>query len=605
MKRKTVNSILKGVAGVGLTLGGVSALSDANLVFAAEAGAEAEQPELETPGGEQTQSNTVETLGEDVTSSGDASSVEGDIQTEDESSFEAERQKYLDSQPNATCTMNTVADAMIKAAEEANKSADAAAATDGEDQSVADAAATNGEKSEGEGGLERDDTTKTPEEGNKDQNQAGDNANLNGAGSAEANKTVDANKTADAKSKRIEELEGLIKEAQVNVDSEKAGKQKINSNYYRAADELVKLMIEYSALTEGKGFDGTIEFNNSYCSNKWVSNGIDHNNNFKQNYLEVTYTSGAMKDFVYYDYVNADKEGTILTGTTSESDASKIDHIVVYEKTPVFAVDDENGSFYFNKDGNFVGEDNSFTFVRDECRNIVAYIIDGQKIEVKVNENGERYIVDLENEDGSVVKTTVTGNNASGYTVTKTTFVTNEAGEKEQTSQSERLYKKLKGFSSGKKGKGEVYKKDLAPESGDDGNSDIPEEPVTPPVPETPQPETPQPETPQPETPQPETTETEIEDEDVPLADVPDVADEDIDTDDDLEEDLDEDVTDLEDEDVPLAVLDLDEPVDIPDADVPLSDNPETGDALTATWIGTAAASVAGLFGASRKKRKG
>lgn len=58
-------------------------------------------------------------------------------------------------------------------------------------------------------------------------------------------------------------------------------------------------------------------------------------------------------------------------------------------------------------------------------------------------------------------------------------------------------------------------------------------------------------------------------------------------------------------DDLKAAVDAAQKKVDIPDEDVPLSENPETGDAMTATWLGTAAASVAGLFGASRKKRKG
>ncbi|MGN0337513.1 MAG: hypothetical protein ACI4EE_08500 [Lachnospiraceae bacterium] len=583
MNRKTVDSILKGVAGVSLAFGGVSVLSDANLVYASEV----EQPEETT---QEESSSEVTPSGEDATK--DDSSVtdpaedSGSAQTA-ESDFEAVREAYIASQPKDTCTMSTVADAMMKAAEEAQTDAD---------DSVVTSDSTDVDASESDNVSEGEDTTQALEESNTDQGQT---------------ESSEEDQASDAKSERIKELEGLIKKAQDNVDSkvDNAQNGKIDANYYRAADELVKLMIEYSALTEGEGFDGTIEFNNGYSTNKWVSNGIDHNSNFKQNYLETTYkdTLGEILDIIYYDYVNADAEGGILTGTTNENKADLIDHIVVYEKAPVFAVDDENGSFTFDKDGNFIGTNDSFTFVRDEFRNITAYIIDGQKIEVKVDDNGKRYIVDSKNEDGSVVTTTVIGNNASGYTVTKTTFVTNADGETEQTSKSEKLYKVLKGFSSGDKGKGEVYKKDLVKEDNGGTETPQPETPSPEPsTPETPQPETPSPEPSAPEAPQSETQETEIADEDVPLSDVADVIDEDTDLDDEQDADeQDEDLTDLEDEEVPLAVLDLDEPVDIPDEDVPLSENPETGDAMTATWLGTAAASVAGLFGASRKKRKG
>ena len=543
MKRKTVNSILKGVAGVGLTLGGVSALSDANLVFANEL----ETSELGTPGEEV----VVETA---------------------KSDYEIARQEHLDKQPDATCTMNTVADAMIKAAEDAQESAD--------------------------------DATATGEEGSKRESELGGEGTLEDQGERieelekpdEPQKPEEPQKLIDLRN----ELNAIVTARKTENGGSISGTQ-----YYTYADGLVKEMIQYYADVEG--FDGSIEFSDTHrssdLSNGWVSNGIGRDGNEYQNYLETTYKDkdGNKIDIIYYDYVNANDKGDWLIDNTTKNNAELIDHIIIVEKAPVFTVDDNNDSFTFNEDGNFIGKNDSFTFVRDEFRNIVAYIIDGEKIEVKVDDNGERFIADSENEDGSVVTTTVTRNDDFGYTVTKTQTVKKADGTEEKTT-SEKKYKELKGFSSGKYGKGEVYKTDLPKEP--EKEPETPDEPVV--TEDTDYTYTPGPSEPStPASPQPETPETEIEDEDVPLADVPDVADEDIDTDDDLEEDLDEDVTDLEDEDVPLAVLDLDEPVDIPDADVPLSDNPETGDALTATWIGTAAASVAGLFGASRKKRKG
>ena len=617
MNRKTVDSILKGVAGVSLAFGGVSVLSDANLVYASEV----EQPEETT----QEESSSEVTEPEESSVVDETPSTESDQSDSgetEESAFKAEREAFIAGQPEDTCTMSTAAGAMKNAAEAIEKAAQETAQED---------TPTDEEGSEGESVSEGENTTQTLKDDDTDQNQTEDNVDQNQTeGNAE-------NQATDAESqKKIEELKAAVDAAQKKVDDNVAAAKngKIDASYYRAADELVKAMIEYYAAVEG--FDGDINFTNGYCNNKWVSNGIDHNNNFKQNYLETTYTSGDMQDIVYYDYVNADKDGNILTGTSSESDATQIDHIVVLEKTPIFAVD---------------GENDLFTFERDEFRNIIAYIVNGEKIDVIVNESGERVIAESVDEEGAVVSTTVTGNNASGYTVTRTKSVTNADGSTEQTTLS-KIYTVLKGFSGENGGKGEVYKKDLVKD--DNGGTETPQpetpspepstpeapqpetpspEPSTPETPqpetpspepstpETPQPETPSPEpstpeTPQPETPSPEpsapeapqseTQETEIADEDVPLSDVADVIDEDTDLDDEQDADeQDEDLTDLEDEEVPLAVLDLDEPVDIPDEDVPLSENPETGDAMTATWLGTAAASVAGLFGASRKKRKG
>lgn len=510
MKRKTVNSILKGVAGVGLTLGGVSALSDANLVFANEV----EQPEQETPG-------------EEVDAVDETSSNESDKSDSVEtakSGYEIARQEYLNSQPDATCTMSTVADDMKEVAEAAKEAENTTEAT-GEDN------------------------TQTTDESRE-----------------ESPKT-------DVKSReeKLADLKKAVDDAQAAVTDNKAAAKngKIDASYYREADKLVNAMIEYYAAVEG--FDGTVD-----VTKGWVSNGINHDGNFKQNYLETKYKDalGEVLDIIYYDYVNVDKAGVTITDTPRQDLVDEIDHIKVLEKTPIFAVEN-------SEDINDI-----FTFTRDEVRNVTSYEIGtgDSKTVIKVDE-----MVTVEKgEDGEVVtETTVTGNNATGYTVKITKTVKKADGTEDTAIVSNKTYKTLKGFSGENGGKGEVYKKDL------------PKEPVT----EYIEPAYTGPS--EPSAPLPEIPETEIEDEDVPLADVPDVADEDIDTDDDLEEDLDEDVTDLEDEDVPLAVLDLDEPVDIPDADVPLSDNPETGDALTATWIGTAAASVAGLFGASRKKRKG
>ena len=64
-------------------------------------------------------------------------------------------------------------------------------------------------------------------------------------------------------------------------------------------------------------------------------------------------------------------------------------------------------------------------------------------------------------------------------------------------------------------------------------------------------------------------------------------------------------LTDLPDEPVPLTVAEPEELVELPDDPVPLVDsNPETGDTMTLTWFGTAVASLTGLFGAGKHKKK-
>lgn len=543
MKKKKVNAILKGVAGVSLTLGGVSALSDANLVYAM-----ADETDTSTvPGNE---------------------SKPGNESTTETGSF-----NYLDETSNATCTMSTVAADMAEAAADAQKTAEGNTPSDSNGGSVIDSETQKQELNDLKG-------------------------NLKGA---------------------IETSQNLV-----NKYDQAAGAGKVGGNYYGAADQLVVDLVKYYAAEEGFGADGTDGTVGTVEVEEWQSHGINGNNNFEQNHLETTYKDkeGDIIDRIYYDYVNADKDGNILKD--SQSKGNVVDHIVVYEKTPIFAMADN--------------ESETFSFKRDDFRKIYAYIINDQEIEVKVDDNGDRYI-ELQDESGYIVKATVSVNDDSGYTVTQINKTEDEnGGNTDQTTSLTKTYKKLIGFEDKDGVKGKTYEKDPEKQKSSSG-------PTTP--------ETQLADTNQTELPvvlpvnntgssessassvlQPDVAPAEIIDEDVPLADVPDDIDEDIDMSD--EQDVDdpgEGLADLEDEEVPLAVL-PDEPMDIsdedvpladlpdedvpladlsdedvplaelPDADVPLSDNPETGDGLTAAWVGAAAASVAGLFGASRKKDK-
>ena len=71
-------------------------------------------------------------------------------------------------------------------------------------------------------------------------------------------------------------------------------------------------------------------------------------------------------------------------------------------------------------------------------------------------------------------------------------------------------------------------------------------------------------------------------------------------------------LVELPEEPVPLTVAEPEKPVELPDDLVELPDdpvplvdsNPETGDTMTLTWMGTAVASLTGLFGAGKHKKK-
>lgn len=689
MKKKTVNNIFKGIVGVGLTLGGVSVLSDANIVYAEELDQQL-QEQLEQP--------TVEELEQQ------ASASVTEMQSVSEASSESGAESVAAVTEQSTSDSTEASESTSEAGLNSVAGSESAAAS----QEIVDSTSevTSDSISATESQLTESLSTATSE-----YESSSTVASEAVEEYEDALKIFKENKYDDP---YLEKLLKDISAAQKTVSEAEAGKSTVDGNYYRAADQLANLLIQYKFYQEG--FVGDIE-----CS-KWVSN--TSSSGYVQNYVKVTYNTkekdesgNYIKDEAYFDYVTADRADEWLFGQKGkENNTQYIDHILIVKKTPIYESDD--GSRFMNAE-TVEGTSVYYEGTKDTIEK------DEQRIAVS---QGEQEIT----EDGvtKIVKTEVTGNNREGFTVKKTVSVKDSGEELTVTT---KTYKKLnkflnkgdnyfseKDFNEGKDdyqqkrtslteaekkknsaseaavkisnsivskstenanslvsakneainsyasatsesqrvyesasdsaaivSKQSVANSTLASESSslaastsesnstsaydsyNEANAALnslyakidqlknPAQPgtsypasVTAPVAPT--------------------TTTEITDEEVPFADAE--IEEERETEKEAEKDTskstdatktneavttleDEDVplsdgiddaagTEIADEDVPLAVIDLDESTELLDEDVPLSDNPETGDAMTMTWLGTAAAAVTGLFGASKGKKK-
>lgn len=687
MKKKKVNSILKGMAGIGVTLGGISVLTDADLVYAAELDEELSEQE-ETPALEQQASQSAAEA--ESVSNANSVSLDGsnsDVQTT--SGSNADSAATSDSAVQSTSGSNS----------------DLAVASDSLVQSTS--TADSGTASESYAAVESTSESNVSAvesmSGSMSDSAASETSEYKSL--SEVAYQIDslyhsASTAFEEKHYNDPYLEKLLSD--IAAAQEKAEATTNAGSYYRAADKLANLLIQYKFYQEG--YVGDIEYS------QWVS---DRN---VQNYVRVTYIAkDGSTNYAYFDYVTEDADGNVLFGTKDESNRAKFDHIQLLEKAPIFENQASEGE---TKD--------EFSFETDTEGNILRYQLNGKDI----SEGTVEFVDELSGKVTSKKTTTVTGNNYTGYTVTETTQELDENGDVTNTVEQVKKYDILKKFT----GKGKKYfseadfnngnddyhqkrseltdaeekKKEAdsavgslssraslnnesnasllseiqgsamdsldsainesasaakaasesastakstsesnstsaansasAARSTSEGNStsaadsastakatsegnstsasdsastvrslsestsrvlrgsEGDDQPsgdggynrpasVTAPIAS-------------------DTTVTEIADEDVPLADMADdvnvtadnekvapVADE-------------ADSTEIMDEDVPLAVINEDDLTELPDEDIPLSANPETGDAMTVTWLGTAAAAVVGLFGAGRGKKK-
>lgn len=689
MKKKTVNSIFKGIAGVGLTLGGVSALSDANIVYAEE---------LDEQLQEQQEQPTVEELEQQ------ASASVTEMQSVSESSSESGVESVAVVTEQSTSDSTEASESTYEA--DSNSAADSESAAASQEIVENTSAITSVSISDTESQLSESMSTATSEYGS-----SSTVASEAVSEYEDALKTFKENKYDDP---YLEQLLKDISAAQEKVSEAKAGKSTVDKTYYTAADQLANLLIQYKFYQEG--FVGNIE-----CSN-WVSN--TSSSGYVQNYVKVTYNTketdesgNYIKDEAYFDYVTADEDETWLFGTREASNANKIDHIMVVQKDPVFTNEVSEGE-----------QADSFTNGHDKDGN-VQYKVNDQVISDGVEE------IKDEGTDKIIKKitTSITGSNTKGFTVTKKTETLKEDGTVASTDMISKTYNKRKQFvdkgwnyfseKEFNEGKDDYQqkrtelteaekKKDSATEaavmisnsisskstenagslkvvedeaaashssatsesqrvyeSASDSaaivskqsaaNSTLASESSSLAASTSESNSTSafnsyseanaalnslyakidqlknpaQPGTSYPASvtaPVAPTTTTEIADEEVPLADAE--IEEEKEKEKEAEKDTsksadaaktdeavttleDEDVplsdgiddaagTEIADEDVPLAVIDMNESTELLDEDVPLSDNPETGDAMTMTWLGTAAAAVTGLFGASKGKKK-
>lgn len=660
MKKKKVNSILKGMAGVGVALGGVSVLTDADLVYAAELEEElSEQEEIPTLEQQASQSAA------EAESVSDANSISADDSN-------SEVQSTSGSNADSTATSDLAVQSVSTAdSETASESFSAVESTSESTASTIESMS---------GSISESAASETSEYKSLSEVAYQIDSLYHSASTAFEEKNYD--------DPYLEQLLSDIAAAQ-----EKAEATTNAGSYYRAADKLANLLIQYKFYQEG--YVGDIEYS------QWVSDTAS--TGYVQNYVRVMYKAEDAEDgstnynYAYFDYVTEDADGNVLFGTKDESNRAKFDHIQLLEKAPIFENQASEGE---TKD--------EFSFETDTEGNILRYQLNGKDI----TEGTVEIIDEVSGKVTSKKTTSVTGNNYRGYTVTETTQELDEDGNVINTVEQAKRYDNLKKFT----GKGKVYFSEADFNNGNDdyhqkrseltdaetkksnadsaveslskraasnsesnasllseiqgsaqdsldsaksesvqasgssygsasaarstsegnstsaadsastakatseGNStsasdsastvrslsestsrvlrgsEGEDQPsgdggynrpasVTAPV---------------------ASDTTEIADEDVPLTDGADLFD-DTDADDvdaPVADDSDDaELTDIADEDVPLAVINEDDLTELPDEDIPLSDNPETGDAMTVTWLGTAAAAVAGLFGA-RKGRK-
>ena len=673
MKKKKVNSILKGMAGVGVALGGVSVLTDADLVYAAE---------LEEELSEQEEIPTLEQQASQSAAEADSVSDANSISADDSNS---EVQSTSGSNADSTATSDLAVQSVSNAdSETASESFSAVESTSESTASTIESMS---------GSISESAASETSEYKSLSEVAYQIDSLYHSASTAFKEKHYD--------DPYLEKLLSDIAAAQ-----EKAEATTNSGSYYRAADKLANLLIQYKFYQEGYVDD--IEYSN------WVSDTAS--SKYVQNYVRVTYKAeDGSTNYAYFDYVTEDADGNVLFGTKDESNRAKFDHIQLLEKTPIFENQASEGE---TKD--------EFSFKTDTEGNILGYQLNGEEI----SEGTVEFVDEVSGKVTSKKTTSVTGNNYRGYTVTETTQELDEDGNVINTVEQAKRYDNLKKFT----GKGKVYFSEADFNNGNDdyhqkrseltdaetkksnvdstveslskrassnsesnasllseiqgsasdsldsavsesiqisasasdsastakatsesnstsadtsasaarstseGNStsaadsastakatseenstsasdsastvrslsestsrvlrgsEGEDQPsgdggynrpasVTAPV---------------------ASDTTEIADEDVPLTDGADLFD-DTDADDvdaPVADDSDDaELTDIADEDVPLAVINEDDLTELPDEDIPLSDNPETGDAMTVTWLGTAAAAVAGLFGA-RKGRK-
>ena len=329
MSRKKVESLLKGVAITGATVGGASVLGDANLAYAAELGEEQAAAsaqgvitiEVTQQQQQQVIESTVQTVQEETAQESveEQAKEETEKQTEEiDSTITAESESASDSEAIQTSELSSESEmASTSLSEEdstiSSTSTSALESLTSENESLASTSVSDSEK------------------------LASESTSLSTAMS-EAEEVYESASTSFSEAglqddylenliREIEKAQAELKAAQADAiaHGERLNHTPASNNYYGYGDKLANLLIQYSFYQEG--YVGEILYSD------WDSS------NYNTNSVKVTYIDAAgQTKYAYFDYVTVDQAGDALvpgltTGWGENDNANIVSGIMVVKKT--------------------------------------------------------------------------------------------------------------------------------------------------------------------------------------------------------------------------------------------------------------------------------
>ena len=324
MNKKKVDSILKGVAATGVALGGATVVQNADVVYAAEMQNVGQQEKTQVLGSE---SESASTKASESASTSVATSVSQRTSLSEEAlkSMSAVNSEIISQMGSAKESLSTENSEISRQSLSASLSA-ADSASKSESMSISLSTSTS-EKME------------------------------------EVNSAYDSTSAAfkDYENSYLENLIKQIKEAQKVVADNKKDAELNHRNdlsksgYYRAADQLANLLIQYKFYQEDNVKE--IKFSD------WNSNSKE------KNYVVVKYIDKNGKEqYAYFDYITVNKSDIRV----EKNKANQVDHIYVLQKTPKLEFESKD---WF---GNYNNWD-KLTYKFDENNNKIFYH-NGKKI---------------------------------------------------------------------------------------------------------------------------------------------------------------------------------------------------------------------------------
>lgn len=318
MNKKKVDSILKGVAATGVALGGATVVQNADVVYAAEMQNVGQQEKTQVLGSE---SESASTKASESASTSVATSVSQRTSLSEEAlkSMSAVNSEIVSQMGSTRESLSTENSEISRQSLSASLST-ADSASKSESMSISLSTSTS-EKME------------------------------------EVNSAYDSTSAAfkDYENSYLENLIKQIKEAQKVVADNKKDAELNHRNdlsksgYYRAADKLANLLIQYKFYQEDNVKE--IKFSD------WNSNSKENN------YVVVKYIDKNGKEqYAYFDYITVNKSDIRV----EKNKANQVDHIYVLQKTPKLEFESKD------RFGNYILWD-KLTYKLDENNNKIFY----------------------------------------------------------------------------------------------------------------------------------------------------------------------------------------------------------------------------------------